>query len=257
MLNASVALEGLGRRECSGTAAPSSAFSASRKRITTKGTKEHKGKHSESQSKGGSHRGRRVRTEEHRKHGARRKRGKRLRRWAASRGWDTAGASRSGLLGAGYRVPELAREELPAIAIGGEHASRVLFSGIYVDALASSEGAVGDDVPSVLRDDVGSDEIDFAAGVAAVAGALGDDDVSTTATADAGFNLNPVEPLGSFAVAGEVEGVIFAPGLANDEAAGGGHEHEAYFRQLAPRLTMAQEAEFHTDKQYSTPVKQF
>ena len=66
--------------------------------------------------------------------------------------------------------------------------------------------------------------------MAPVAGTASVDGVFRAVPVGAQLDLNAMEAPAQFAIDHEIEGLGFAPGLANDEAAGCGHEQEAYFR---------------------------
>lgn len=122
-------------------------------------------------------------------------------------------------------------EEAPGFFVGFEVVAVGVFGvdGVEGDgelAAAEEEGG-GDDVPGVLGDDVGDEEVEVAEGVAA-AGGVGLElaEVSVAGAAGGGFDLHADEA--GVVVEADVVGEGVSPGLEDVEAAfeGGGHETE-------------------------------
>jgi len=102
-------------------------------------------------------------------------------------------------------------------------------------AFATEEEAGGDEVPSVLHDDVGGEEVELLEGVG-VAQIVGLElaEVSGADAAGSGLDLD-ADDAGA-EVDGDVEGGRVSPGLENFEAVAQGFGHEAEFDPLAALL---------------------
>ena len=96
-----------------------------------------------------------------------------------------------------------------------------------MDAFAASDGLDGNDVPDVLGDDVGDEEVDFGGGVGDAAGSSGLDAVAMFRVTGSGLDLDAEESAAAFD-----DGVValaVSPGEADGEFEVGGTGEEGGF----------------------------
>src|SRR5580693_2351695 len=98
--------------------------------------------------------------------------------------------------------------------------------GMEAEALAASGGFDGDDVPDLLGDDVGDDEIDFVLGINVMSSpaAVGTYLVDTVLGGASGFYLHA--PQVAVPAQDEVEAFAVSVGLGDSEAEACGLAHE-------------------------------
>lgn len=103
---------------------------------------------------------------------------------------------------------------------------------IDIQDLARSQGGQRQNVPEVLRDDVGGHEIEFGGGVRPVADARSLDAIRRPAPG----RLHLHAPETAFAMEDEVEAVTVSPGLGHAETQADGFEQEGEFGNFSATL---------------------
>jgi hypothetical protein len=120
----------------------------------------------------------------------------------------------------------------------------VAFAGagrIKTDVFAASDGVHRDDVPGIVGDDVGGEEVDVISGVqtasVAVAANAKIDEVSAAMRGESGFDLDAEQAVS--AGDHEIESQAVAVRLADAESEAGGFEDENQFGEFAFALGTA------------------
>ena len=154
-------------------------------------------------------------------------------RWNASSGCGAPGAGdsfvRDGLYGYsfGFGWPH----QVPGFAVLIE--SRALALRRNAHHFAMFDHHYGENIPSVFREDVSHQEIDFFSGIWNVAGACGPQSVvrPSRTFSPHGFYLNA--PKNFSQAHDDIIAIAIAPGLGNGEAEGSGPAHEGEFGEFA------------------------
>ena len=131
-----------------------------------------------------------------------------------------------------FQVSNFSGQQVPGLAEGLEGASARAMRA-DADGLASAQSAQRDDVPGVLRDDAGGDEIELARRVAALAAvAAGSLDlIEAILRYEHRFDLHAEEALA--VVHNEVVGAVLAVGLRDTQSEGEGMQEKAHLDPVA------------------------